>query len=258
MPLSCLLLHGLGGTPFEMEPLAVALEKAGCSVHLSTLPGHGGTLEDYGIARFSQWTAHVENEYRMLEERGAPVLVAGFSLGGILALHLAQRCAPVGVIALAAPVFLFRFFPWFVPDWRLCMLPLLARLRPVIRMPPRRPEARKIAPWQGHETVMFPAQVLDLLRGAAAVRRGLGRVRAPLLIMQARGDKTCHPYNAWYIASHVASQDVAVRLLDIRERRAGHHLITTHRETRVTVARASAAFARRVAHPARPGICCIF
>ncbi len=114
-------------------------------------------------------------------------------------------------------------------------------------MPPRRPEAREIAPWRGHEEAVFPAQVWDLLRGAAAVRRGLGRVRAPLLLVQARGDRTCHPYNAWHIASHTASRDVTLRLLDIRDRRAGHHLITTHRETRATVARAVALFARRVA-----------
>lgn len=247
MELSCLLLHGLGGTPFEMEPLAVALREIGCSVHLSMLPGHGGTVEAYGAARFRDWTAHVEAEYRALEAEERPVLVAGFSLGGILALHLAQRFAVAGVAALAAPVFLFRFFPWFVSDWRLCVLPLLARTHPVMDVPPRRPEAREIAPWQGHEEVIFPAQVLDVMRGAAAVRRELRRVRAPLLLVQARGDKTCHPYNAWYIASRSASRDVALRLLDIREQRAGRHMITTHRETREITARAVASFARRVA-----------
>ena len=247
MELSCLLLHGLGGTPFEMEPLAVALRDAGCSVRLSVLPGHGSTVDAYGAARFRDWTGHAEAEYRALEAEGAPVLVAGFSLGGILALHLAQHFTPAGVAALAAPVFLFRFFPWFVSDWRLCVLPLLARAYPRLSMPPRQPEAREIAPWRGHEEVIFPAQIGDLMRGAAVVRRGLGRVRAPLLLVQARGDRTCHPYNSWYIASRAASRDVTLRLLDIREQRAGHHLITTHRETRAAVARAVALFARRVA-----------
>ena len=71
-----------------MEPPAAALRDAGCSVRLSVLPGHGSTVEAYGAARFRDWTAHAEAEYRALEAEGAPVLVAGFSLGGIMALHL--------------------------------------------------------------------------------------------------------------------------------------------------------------------------
>ena len=40
----CLLLHGLAGSPFEMRPLAVALEADGFTVDAAPLPGHGGDL----------------------------------------------------------------------------------------------------------------------------------------------------------------------------------------------------------------------
>ena len=40
----CLLLHGLAGSPFEMRPLAEALEADGFVVDNAPLPGHGGIL----------------------------------------------------------------------------------------------------------------------------------------------------------------------------------------------------------------------
>lgn len=232
----CLLMHGLGGTPFDLSWVTRALNKAGIDTHAVTLPGHGGTVESYGAARFAQWTAFVENEYQTLAATGKNVVVGGFSLGGILALHLAQRFPVAGVIVLASPMYLCKIFPYFTPDPRLFFMPLLARWRTVEYHHQRSALSREIAPWEGHEGIVFPPQVVDLLQGMAEVRKKLSHVTAPVLFMQARGDATCNIYNAWYLARHVASKDVRLRILRIEESRVDQHLLVTHQETREQVA----------------------
>lgn len=232
----CLLMHGLGGTPFDLSWVTQSLNRAGVDTHAVTLPGHGSTVEAYGAARFAHWTAFVEREYQALAAKGNRVLVGGFSLGGILALHLAQRYPVVGVMALASPMYLYKWFPYFTPDPRLFIMPLLARWRKVEYHHRRSDLSREIAPWEGHEGVVFPPQVADLLQGMSEVRKKLSHVSAPLLFMQARGDTTCNMYNAYYIARHVASKDVRLRILSIDETRVDQHLLVTHKETREQVA----------------------
>ena len=39
---SCLVLHGLGGGPYELAPLVADLEAAGLQVSAPVLPGHEG------------------------------------------------------------------------------------------------------------------------------------------------------------------------------------------------------------------------
>ncbi|MGA9926326.1 MAG: hypothetical protein WBQ29_23210, partial [Isosphaeraceae bacterium] len=41
-PISCLVLHGLGGGPYELGPLIAALENAKLVVAAPVLPGHEG------------------------------------------------------------------------------------------------------------------------------------------------------------------------------------------------------------------------
>jgi len=41
-----LLIHGLGGTQFDLGVMHKALLRAGVEIHSITLPGHGGQPED--------------------------------------------------------------------------------------------------------------------------------------------------------------------------------------------------------------------
>ena len=174
--MQCLLLHGIGGSPFEMLPLADALAAAGFAAHAPALPGHGGTEEAYLASSFAQWRAFARTEYARLSGEG-PVLLAGYSLGGILALDVAQAAArgelppPAGLLALATPLFFHKYFPFFAVSWRFFLLPLQARLRPVLRVPPRDPASRAVAPWQGHEEICCLRHFAEVERALPAIRR---------------------------------------------------------------------------------------
>ena len=158
----CLALHGLGGTPEELRLPLAAIRAAGVTTEAPLLPGHGSTEAAYLTSCYADWRALALERYRALCARG-PVLLLGYSLGGLLALEAVRRAVlgglpePVGLIVLSTPLsfavssreagLFFRMLPL------LARLPLPAGLFPVLRCPPRSaskpPAARSPPPTAG-------------------------------------------------------------------------------------------------------------
>ena len=126
----CLLIHGFAGSTVEMKPLALALEAEGCDVVRLTLPGHATSIDDFSRTLFPDWRAAAERACEEAIGRRRRVVVIGHSMGGSLALHLAQRYDLAGVVTLAAPVYLYRFLPPEATDWRLPLVGFLKHFRP--------------------------------------------------------------------------------------------------------------------------------
>ena len=243
---ACLLIHGFGGSDFEMRPLVPALENAGYTVNTMLLPGHGSSVAHFRTTFFPDWLGHAKKQYRELERQHDQVAVIGASMGGILALALAAEFPVAAVVSLAAPAFIYRVVPWQVKDIRLFFLPLLAQFFPVLAIRSHSEESRRIAPWRGYEGVMCLPQLLSLRQGVDAVARNLRKVESPLLLIHDKGDRLVHPDCAWEIAKKVASRDITVRMTSIQETVTSHHVLTTHCETRDFVARESCIFLQRI------------
>jgi carboxylesterase len=239
---ACLLIHGFGGEPFEMAPVAEALENLGHPVSLPTLPGHGSTIDAWSRTGWTGWLGHAAREYERLEALHGRVFVLGLSMGGSLSLALAQRYKPAGVVTMAAPVYLYRFLPPEATDWRLPLVWLLKKVRPIWPTSPKKPESRRIAPWQGYEEAVALEPLHSFVMGLREVRRNLGRITAPLLAMHSPRDRQVPLGNLWEITSKAGSKVRRAVVLPIEERVTGHHVITTHLETRREVARLCADF----------------
>ena len=228
----CLLLHGYAGSPFEMSYLEQSLRRQGVSVKVPVLAGHEGNPERFAASRFCDWMESAKNALESLQEKCANVVVVGFSMGGTLALGLAEKYSVAGVVTISAPVFLCRLLPYFSPDPRLFLTGLL---RHCVRSVPTsivRPESRRIAPWRGYEGVQYVSVLHSFRLGAEEVRRTLGNITAPIMVVHGRSDRSVHPDNAWEIISRVSSQESTMHLLDVRERVTSGHLLVTHEETR--------------------------
>ncbi|WP_165078506.1 MULTISPECIES: alpha/beta hydrolase [unclassified Desulfovibrio] len=248
-----LLFHGLAGTPLEVAPVARALKAGGIAAHTPLLPGHGTTPEAYLASSFGEWRAFARAQYRRLVAEG-PLLLGGYSLGGILALDIAENAAeaglpaPAGLLLLATPLWFGAWRPGLrlrgPGSWRFRLLPLTARLWPVLRVPPRSAEARSVAPWQGHEEVASLRHFAELDRALKSIRRRLGLVRAPLCVIQLRHDASCPPGHAAWLLTHCVSAEAELHLLRTKSPHGGH-LPTTHAESRERVAQLARAFARR-------------
>uniref|UniRef100_A0A7C4EKG2 Alpha/beta fold hydrolase n=1 Tax=Fundidesulfovibrio putealis TaxID=270496 RepID=A0A7C4EKG2_9BACT len=241
---ACLLIHGFGGAPFEMLSLAEVLRGLGCRVSVPTLPGHATSVADWLTTGWDDWLACAEQEYLRLSQNHERVFVMGLSMGGSLSLALAQRHAPAGVVALAAPVYLYRFWPLDARDWRLPFVGLLRRFKQVWPSAPRSERSRLMAPWEGYETGVGLDPLKSLIRGIAQVRRDLGRVTAPLLAMHCPRDASVPVGNLWEIMEGVRSPVRYAVPLELDEDVTSKHLLTTHVRCRERVEQLCAWFVR--------------
>lgn len=114
-----LLVHGFTGTPQGLRPWGEYLADRGYTVRVPRLPGHGTTWQEMNRTRWEDWYAEADRTFRELHERSERVFVGGLSMGGALALALAQEHGPrVAGLVLVNPAVKFD-------DWRVRLLPVL-------------------------------------------------------------------------------------------------------------------------------------
>jgi carboxylesterase len=99
-----LLCHGFTGSPQSLRPWAEYLAAAGLTVSLPRLPGHGTTWQEMARTRWEDWFAEVNRAFDDLQSRCDEIFVMGLSMGGCLALRLAElRGAAIRGLVLVNP-----------------------------------------------------------------------------------------------------------------------------------------------------------
>ncbi len=89
------LLHGLSDSPYSMRTTAKTLVNGGYSVVVPRMPGHGFAVGGLRQARWEDWTAAVRIAIGRATQLGSgdsPLVIVGYSNGGLLALDYALRC----------------------------------------------------------------------------------------------------------------------------------------------------------------------
>ncbi len=208
-----LLIHGFAGTPPELRRLGEVLARTGFRCSAPMLPGHGTTPQELERTRWQDWAACVAEAFDELASQCDDVVVAGQSMGGTLALHLAATDLRVRAVAtLAAPIWLSGPLP-----------PLLPLLKHVVRWHRAgddvdlwNPEAVD----ELHSYGIRPTRSIDELRRVCAVvRNELAEVRAPVLVVHGERDRSIDPRCAREIARRlVGSEAVQLEMLP----RSGH------------------------------------
>jgi carboxylesterase len=184
-----LVLHGFTGNPTSMRPLAEHLAAEGHRVELPRLPGHGTSWKDLASTAWSDWADEAAAAFDRLGPR--PRAIVGLSMGGTLALHLAQqRPRDVGALVLINP--------WMTLHHPL--KPTLRVLQHVIGSFPgvgndiARPDADELP----YPRVPLTA-LSSVLEAQGGVRDRLSEVRAPTLVLTSRVDHTIDPEDSTLI-----------------------------------------------------------
>ncbi|RBY77105.1 carboxylesterase [Geodermatophilus sp. TF02-6] len=201
-----LLVHGFTGSPFSMRPWGEHLTAEGFAVRAPLLPGHGTRWQDCNRTTERDWLDAVSDAFDELAAECERVVVAGLSMGGTLAVRLAElRPDDVAGLVLVNPSLLTER-----RDARL--LPLLARLTPAwtaigddVKKPGVTERAYSRLPTRA---------VLGLGRLWTATRADLHRVTAPLLVFRSVTDHVVEPASVRVLLAGVASTDTTEVLLE--------------------------------------------
>ena len=195
-----LFCHGFTGSPASLRPWAEHVADEGFSVELPRLPGHGSTWQNLNVTRWPDWYCCAERSLLDLAERCDQVVVAGLSMGGCLALRLAQEHGPlVQGLVLVNPAIASG-------DRRLYALPMLRHVVPSLQG-----LAGDIAK-PGQDELGYDRTPLQALysqtRMWKLVRRDLAQVTQPILLYRSATDHVLDGVGAPLIMSEVSSADV--------------------------------------------------
>lgn len=209
---ACLVLHGLGGGPYEVQPLIEAIEGAGFEVSAPVLPGHDGPGPTMPVSSWVDWAAAAASAFDRLAGSGRPVAVVGFSTGGTLALDLATT-RPVDRLVLLAPFFAIRY-SHLVPIRPSRYLGVVSRFLP--NLPRRGPAVRDRAAGRllgtssRYRTFSLGA-TLSALELIERVEARLDSIGAPTLILQGRRDSVVEGSGAVRLLDRLGSADKSIR-----------------------------------------------
>ncbi|WP_310963169.1 alpha/beta hydrolase [Nocardioides terrisoli] len=199
-----LLSHGFTGSPASMTPWGEYLAAQGYAVEVPRLPGHGTSVQDMLRTRWDDWAAEVERTYAALAARTDAVVVGGLSMGGTLALHLAEQHPEIaGVVLVNAAV--------ASTNRQLLAVPLLKHV--VRSMPAIGNDIKK----PGVDEAAYDRTPLKPLASMTAawkrVRADLDRITCPLLLFRSAEDHVVDPSSGRIILGGVSSRDLTERLL---------------------------------------------
>lgn len=191
-----LLCHGFTGSPQSMRPWAEDLATRGWAVELPLLPGHATTERELAATSWRDWYGTVREAALALSREHGPIAVGGLSMGGALALALAEDPQLRGRIAAVVAVNPGMTLP---PTAHVAEL-----IAPVVRTLPgigadvSRGGVQEEA--YGRLPVRAVAQLRRLFR---RTRRELGAVEVPVLLATSRVDHTVPPRDSDIVAAGV-------------------------------------------------------
>jgi carboxylesterase len=232
-PLGVVLCHGFTGSPRSMRAWAEHLEADGFRVALPRLPGHGTSWQELNSTEWTDWYAVVERDFQLLRKSCERVFVCGLSMGGCLALRLAEQSGDgLAGIAVVNPAVRLR-------DWRLPALPLLRRMTPSLNG-----IASDIAMPQVDEDgyTRTPLHAMaSQVKMWHDVRANLSRIQQPLLLFRSRQDHVLDPGSARTILEEIRSHDAQEIILE-----RSYHVATMDYDAE-EIFTVSSAFFRRLA-----------
>jgi carboxylesterase len=205
-PVGAVLCHGLTGMPGSLHAWGRALADAGLTVRIPRLPGHGTRWQDANRVSWRDWYDELERAFDDVRRRCERTYVMGLSMGGTVALRLAEeRGADVaGVVVVNPSLFTLR------KDAKL--LPLVRLFLP--SFPPVGNDIKKpgvVEPAYDRLPVKAAYQLAQLWKLTNA---DLARVTQPLLVLTSRDDHVVEPQNSTRLMEGAGATDKRQVLLE--------------------------------------------
>lgn len=244
-----LLIHGLTGTPIEMDSIGLRLNKYGFTVSIPVLEGHCSDFDALIATDRRDWLKGLEQEYEKLAKVTDVIFVAGLSAGASMSMIMADKYPEIRGMALYSTT--LQCDGWSVSKAAI-FLPLILKI-PMLRDRYRFVEAypygiknellreRIVMKLEsgdssaaGHTNT--PGKILYEMFGLAEqAKKVMSHIKTPALIVHAEEDDLASMKNAIYVQEHLAGEAQLLRLHD------SYHLVTIDQE-RQKVASATARF----------------
>ena len=99
-----IIYHGYLGSPDDVFCLAKEYNRRGYTVFVPRLPGHGTSGNDFMSVSGRDWLRKAFDTYTEINGRYKKIILAGFSMGGLLAIIAASVFSPDALVLIAPAV----------------------------------------------------------------------------------------------------------------------------------------------------------
>jgi len=201
-----LLLHGFGGSPYELIELGEYLADRNITVYAPLLAGHGSTIDMLSELHYGEVLGDAEDALKLLQQNYDEVYVGGICNGGLTTLYLAENYNFDGAISLSTP--LYVSFKWLDDS---VALNVLKTVRYVTKY------ARKITYGAVRDKGSIKGmpvfegapitEMINVYELTGLVRDYIDKIDEPLLIVQSTFDNRAAPESAQLLYDQAASED---------------------------------------------------
>ena len=180
-----------------MRLIGESLKEKGFAVRGILLPGHGETPEALGKVSWQDWVLCCRQAAQEMRRKYTRFTVAGLSMGGCLALMLAEQMETDACVTIAAPMKTVNRFRGVAP--------IASLVYPMVHKQADGSRDTLNADYDiGYDS--YPtASVRHLNAIMSMARKDLGLIHCPVLAIQSHGDKTVTPDSPDIILNGVSS-----------------------------------------------------
>lgn len=177
-----LILHGYTGSPHDMYYIGREINKAGFTIYIPRLSGHGTNSIDFLNSSWKDWLRKSYESYLNLNSYYEKTYVLGLSMGGVLATLLAEKFE-IEKVVLAAPALL-------TADWRI-------KLTPFMKFFIKRIPKRSVQTFDDHNLDFlaknywnydWPSKAADLYKLERLAVKNLDNIKSKLFVILSEKD----------------------------------------------------------------------
>lgn len=221
-----LVVHGYTGSPHDFTYMATELHKAGFTVSVPRLPGHGTSAEDFLTTTRHDWLRRAYDAYYDLKGLCKEVHILGLSMGGVIALIMGAHLKPRKLVTLAAATHVYDNrikYTWLISLFT-------KRLARENNDTYSDPDLQYLK--EQYWSFNWPKQASELWKLMKDARRKVREITSDILVVAARNDNTVPLSAAQFIYDNVKSERRKLLIFE----RSGHVLSNDIEKEAVTKA----------------------
>ncbi|MBM3199873.1 hypothetical protein FJZ53_02960 [Candidatus Woesearchaeota archaeon] len=187
-----LMFHGLTATPYQVRELGDFLYRQKIPNFGARIAGHATSKEDLVKTTRKDWLDSARTAYEEFNKVYPKTMVLGFSMGGLLALNLANEYKPAAVMALGTPY----------------KLNLKGNLLSMIGFHKKHPD--DMVSYPGSIPLKTKYELIKLIKETHLAIKG---VESPIIIVQGTADRRVSNDSPFQIYKQVKSKERKIMLL---------------------------------------------
>lgn len=204
--IGCLVIHGFTSTPAELRELSEKIrDEKGYTVLGVRLKGHGTTITEMEQCKYMDWIDSAVEGLEKLKETCDKIYVIGHSMGGVIALYIAENY-PVDKVVVLSPALVNK---GKATDFAF----IIKHFMKYATWPPEERPEEETKYLLGYDRA--PIRSVDQLnKMAKKVRKELNRIVKPTLVVYSHKDNTVDEKSIEMIQNNLGTKEIQTVFLN--------------------------------------------